>query len=59
VFDNKYASFEGKIHKKIHNKILVLENKLLITNIRWEMETKNQGMKQLTHEWDIDTLKCG
>jgi hypothetical protein len=50
---------EGKIHKKIHNKILVLENKLLIMNIRLEMEKKNEGMKQLTHEWDIDTLKCG
>ena len=59
MFDNKYASLEGKIHKKIHNKILVLENKLLIMNIRLEMEKKNEGMKQLTHEWDIDTLKCG
>ena len=50
---------EGKIHKKIHNKILVSESKLLIINIRLEMEKKNEGMKQLTHEWDIDTLKCG
>ena len=59
MFDNKYASFEGNIHKKIHNKILVLENKLLIMNIRLEMKKKNEGMKQLTHERDIDTLKCG